>query len=159
MERIEAPFNQEQVAQLNRNQQSGYTHPFTCGREPRLGHSDGEGILVARKEGWMCPDDDYTQSWAHAFMAEPISAPNIFRASSAGKEGAVAQLAQQFEALKVITAAYIGSESYPHDQECDPDSQLDTNCDCGNLLRTLQQNAIGCQLESLTKLIASLQQE
>lgn len=70
MGKTEAPFVAEQVNSLNDYQRSGVFHPFTCGRDPRSAHSDGEGILVARRDGWMCPDDDYTQTWAHDFMAD-----------------------------------------------------------------------------------------
>ena len=70
MNRVEAPFTVDQVNSLNDFQRSGAFHPFTCGHDPRNEHSDGEGILVARRDGWMCPDDDYTQAWAHSFMAD-----------------------------------------------------------------------------------------
>lgn len=46
---------------LNDYQRSGVMHPFTC---PLCGAD-----LVARVRGWSCPNDWYTQTWAHAFMA------------------------------------------------------------------------------------------
>lgn len=71
MSKIEAPWTDEQVAALNRWQKAAYVHPFTCGRQPRRPlHRDGEGVLVATRDGWVCPDDDYTQTWAHDFMAK-----------------------------------------------------------------------------------------
>jgi hypothetical protein len=74
---LRAPFSPDQVAALNDYQQAGWMHPFTC---PNRG--DGKhrtttdlGILVATEAGWTCPDCDYTQGWAHSFMADPAAAP------------------------------------------------------------------------------------
>jgi len=70
VDRIDAPWTDEQVAVLNRFQTGGYFHPFTCGRRDR--HRHDEGVLIATRDGWECPaeDCDYTQTWAHAFMAD-----------------------------------------------------------------------------------------
>ena len=67
---IKAPFTPEQVEALNHWQHSGKIHPFTCGgnRTDEL-HLDGQGVLVATREGWVCPYCDYKQDWAHDFMA------------------------------------------------------------------------------------------
>ncbi len=65
---IEAPWTPEQVAALNEFQQAGKFHPFTCGNDSR--HRE----LFATCEGWICLDCDYTQDWAHAFMAR-VSGP------------------------------------------------------------------------------------
>lgn len=62
----------DQIDQLNRYQNAGRHHPFTC---PNRG--DGEhrffngdlGALVATRRAWICPWCDYTQDWAHDFMA------------------------------------------------------------------------------------------
>lgn len=72
MTRVDAPFTVDQVTSLNEYQRSGVGHPFTCpALEHRGNHSDGEGVLVAVRGGWMCPDGDgYTQTWAHSFMAD-----------------------------------------------------------------------------------------
>lgn len=69
-----APFAPDQVKLLNEYQRLGAMHPFTCGT-----HSDTS--LVASTDGWTCPHSeglspidvrcDYTQDWAHAFMADP----------------------------------------------------------------------------------------
>lgn len=64
---IKAPFDGRQVANLNRYQEFGAFHPFNCGHD-----HDGPRRLVATPDGWVCPhiDCDYTQEWAHSFMAE-----------------------------------------------------------------------------------------
>ena len=59
---VQAPFTEDQVCSLNEYQKAGKFHPFTC----ECGKSD----LVATQEGWICPCVcGYTQSWAHAWMA------------------------------------------------------------------------------------------
>lgn len=63
MEIREAPFTEEEVESLNGYQESGYGHPFTCG-------NNSDHILVATREGWVCPECDYTQRWAHKFMTD-----------------------------------------------------------------------------------------
>jgi hypothetical protein len=64
MAEIQAPFTPEQVAALNRFQQNENGHPFTC----------ANGRDFATPEGWVCPYCDYTQDWAHEFMARtPIA--------------------------------------------------------------------------------------
>jgi len=81
MDQIFAPFTPEQVEALNEFQKSGIMHPFTCGpskilHEPQIRHPEcekskgGEGILIATKDGWVCPCGNFTQNWAHAFMAD-----------------------------------------------------------------------------------------
>lgn len=67
MKRIDAPFTDEQVENLNAFQENMLAHPFTC---------DGSGcgqdvsaILKATNEGWICPCGKYKQNWAHEFMA------------------------------------------------------------------------------------------
>jgi hypothetical protein len=57
-----APWSIDQVASLNAYQASGHFHPFTCDR--------GAHVLVATPQGWICPQDDYTQAWAHDFMLD-----------------------------------------------------------------------------------------
>jgi len=61
---IEAPWNAEQVDNLNRFQRLGFMHPFTC-----PGHEGGgDRDLVATRGGWICRHCDYRQNWAHDFM-------------------------------------------------------------------------------------------
>lgn len=66
---VAAPWTDDQVANLNRYQQAGVFHPYTCGRRDE--HRDNPGLLVAERDGWHCPADDcnYRQTWAHPFMA------------------------------------------------------------------------------------------
>lgn len=68
---LTAPWTADQVANLNRHQQAGVFHPFTCGRREQ--HPDDPGVLVATVDGWICPADGcgYGQAWAHPFMAAP----------------------------------------------------------------------------------------
>jgi len=81
MDQVFAPFTPEQVEALNKYQKSGAFHPFTCGisslpvrsykPNPNCEKSNnGEGILIATAEGWICPCGNYKQNWAHAFMAD-----------------------------------------------------------------------------------------
>jgi len=68
---IKAPFTPEEVEQLNKWQQAGYVHPFTCPKE----HLSDANELIATPEGWKCPDPKcgYTQHWAHNYMADPAA--------------------------------------------------------------------------------------
>ncbi|WP_394436215.1 hypothetical protein [Streptomyces sp. SGAir0957] len=73
---IRAPWTPNQVEALNRFQREGDMHPFTCGGE----HTPGSPVLIAREDGWRCPEPygepcDYRQDWAHAFMADPARWP------------------------------------------------------------------------------------
>ena len=72
MKQIYAPFNKEQVAQLNAFQDSGITHPFTCGQQDMLDHKGSEAVLIATSSGWICPipSCNYQQDWAHEMMVD-----------------------------------------------------------------------------------------
>lgn len=63
-----APFTPGQVAELNRWQTCGWVHEFTCGGP----HPGISVALIATGAGWVCPVNgcDFTQDWAHAFMAD-----------------------------------------------------------------------------------------
>jgi hypothetical protein len=64
---MKAPWTPEQVENLNRYQQWGGFHGFTCGTKEK--HAPGaDELLIAHETGWACPSCDYTQDWAHAFM-------------------------------------------------------------------------------------------
>jgi hypothetical protein len=60
---VRVPFTQDEVNSLNGYQARGYMHPFTCGT------NGCPGVLEARTTGWICRFCDYTQDWAHLFMA------------------------------------------------------------------------------------------
>ncbi|NUR03417.1 MAG: hypothetical protein HOY79_44945 [Streptomyces sp.] len=72
-DKIYAPWTPEQVEALNRFQQYGGMHPFTCGND----HSSMNVVLMAHQDGWHCsaPACHYRQDWAHAFMADPEAWP------------------------------------------------------------------------------------
>ena len=74
MTKITAPFSRDQVKSLNEFQQSDLFHGFTCPN-----HSTNK--LIATPEGWICPQIDYKQLWAHDFMAnwEWKEADNLIR--------------------------------------------------------------------------------
>jgi hypothetical protein len=61
---LEKPFTESEVEKLNQWQTDGRFHPFTCGS------ADCREVLVATVDGWVCPKCDYTQDWAHDFMAQ-----------------------------------------------------------------------------------------
>lgn len=76
----QAPWTPQQVLALNRWQEAGTVHPFTCGSGDRMdfahvayaNRNGGDfGQLVATARGWICPACSYTQDWAHDFMLEP----------------------------------------------------------------------------------------
>lgn len=63
---MKAPWTKEQIDKLNAHQQNGRFHPYTCGgNRTDEKHLDGEGVLVATENGWVCPYCDYKQDWAH----------------------------------------------------------------------------------------------
>lgn len=71
---VNAPFTPEQVRELKGYQVSGVMHPFTCanrgdGRHPFEAHMGDTGVLRVIEREWWCPWCDYTQDWAHGFMA------------------------------------------------------------------------------------------
>ncbi len=68
MEKITAPFTEEQVERLNKYQNERRFHPFTCCSYGCK--REDEGILIATKDGWVCPCGKYKQDWAHDFMAK-----------------------------------------------------------------------------------------
>jgi hypothetical protein len=78
-------FTDDEVAALNEYQHSGLMHPFTCGNRKNIQetHADGEGILVATNEGWICPFCNYKQYWAHPFMMNPNTIKELSKAMAA----------------------------------------------------------------------------
>ena len=71
---LNAPWTDEQVIRLNAFQRKGKMHPFTCPNRSDPWHEsfDGNdvGLLIADSDCWYCPYCDYTQDWAHSFMAD-----------------------------------------------------------------------------------------
>lgn len=54
----------EELEQLNIQQHSGRFHPYTCGfNRTDINHLDGEGILLATENGWVCPYCNYKQPY------------------------------------------------------------------------------------------------
>ncbi len=55
----------EYIEYLNNYQKNSYTHPLTCcsfNGCNRLEQTN-EGVLIATKEGWICPCGKYTQKY------------------------------------------------------------------------------------------------
>jgi hypothetical protein len=81
-----APWTEEEVLNINKFQNFGMMHNFTCGspdevkecsRRSKMEGDDlipGEtdGTLIASKEGLVCPCGGYTQKWVYKFMTKPL---------------------------------------------------------------------------------------
>ena len=66
-ERVEAPWDDDQVASLNAYQQCDFVHPFTGERGP----NNEETVLIATKDGWVEKEGGpVVQTWAHRFMTD-----------------------------------------------------------------------------------------
>jgi hypothetical protein len=69
-----APWSPEVTATLNRFQTEAHFHPFTCANRGDGEHQERDnadlGQLIATDQGWVCADCDYSQDWAHNFMAD-----------------------------------------------------------------------------------------
>lgn len=64
-----APWNAEQVESLNGFQEFANWHPFTCGG----GGGEHSGVsLIAKEDGWHCPEEGCTlrQKWAFKAMSD-----------------------------------------------------------------------------------------
>jgi len=72
MDKITAPFSDDQVNALNAFQAAGFVHPFTCCSHEGCDRQkqENEGTLIATTNGWVCPCGKYTQDWAHSSMAD-----------------------------------------------------------------------------------------
>jgi hypothetical protein len=90
VDKITAPFTDEQVRALNEYQHSGLFHEYTCGNDSR------HRVLVASTEGWSCPDCTYTQNWAHASMAVPLTSEQKRQALAMGGQVSVPDLAIRY---------------------------------------------------------------
>jgi len=58
------PWSDEQVEILNAYQNNSRLHEHTCLND----HGDLSRTLIATNNGWICPNCDYTQDWAHSFV-------------------------------------------------------------------------------------------
>ena len=81
MDKIEAPFSKDLVKKLNDRQKDNTMHPYTCGGDniPECKRSlayklrfegnnipftdENEGVLIATRDGWICPCGKYKQNW------------------------------------------------------------------------------------------------
>jgi hypothetical protein len=108
---IRAPFTPEQVRNLEdyQNARGAWKrcpmHPFTCPN-----HSQ-EGVLVPTVKGWVCQFCDYTQDWAHDFMAATRRL-EVAQDGQAGKIGIPALDADELEAVakSIMTHGFLGYE-------------------------------------------------
>lgn len=73
--KIRAPFTDAQQSALTRWQNEPAVHAFTC-------PNDGASLTVGRH--WYCMECDYTQYWAHEFMADPQALARFHDALRAG---------------------------------------------------------------------------
>lgn len=71
-DRVDAPWTAAQVDSLRRYQRESMFHPFTCPnrRDGRHERTRDLGVLEVTPAAWICPDCDYVQTWAHAWMAD-----------------------------------------------------------------------------------------
>jgi hypothetical protein len=76
---LKAPWTPEQIEKLNHYQQLGYVHEYTCAN-----NHDENRVLVAMRDGWVCPTCDYTQDWAHASSLQPPPDPILVLRKLAG---------------------------------------------------------------------------
>jgi len=70
--KVYAPFEPEQIQNLEKWQNSGYLHPFTCPH-----HSNN--VLKVYRNALYCDatDCEYEQHWVHRMMVEPTPANPI----------------------------------------------------------------------------------
>jgi hypothetical protein len=146
---IKAPFTPKQIKALNYFQWSGVFHPFTCANQGDESHNGQQAELVATKGGWICPYCDYTQDWAHAFMAdyEAIKAQVALREIStlelmeANVEEAIARQqagrVTREECIKAMDKAY-GAGEPPAEYEGDMEAALDAAIASGYVVRPKQ---------------------
>lgn len=89
-------FSADQVGNLAFNQTQGPIHPFTCPNRGDGSHRKAYGdlgALVATTRGWICPFCDYTQDWAHDFMANTKLKP-VFGSAPTPGDDVLKQLAE-----------------------------------------------------------------
>lgn len=93
-ERVKAPWNDDQLKNLNRFQKIGIMHPFTCCSpeeihecERRSGKNDG--LLTATTNGWVCPCGKYTQDWCYPGMLDVAALIEQYNQSEFGKHAPI----------------------------------------------------------------------
>lgn len=68
MNRVDAPWTEQQVASLTAFQADGRFHPFTCpGAFGTCGQKDDRNLRPTI-DGWVCACGSYRQPWAWSFM-------------------------------------------------------------------------------------------
>jgi hypothetical protein len=119
---ILAPFTPDEVEALNRWQQYGPGHPFTCPRS----HGGTNVALIARTDAWHCSDPacGFTQDWAHPLMANPAAWPKPFPRGvtvlespdpAPGAEAAAdADLDRRIRAVRAIPIGDVHSTAEPY---------------------------------------------
>lgn len=69
LNRVKAPFTDEEVEALNFYQTHGNAHPFTCCSYNGCNRDEHNGgMLIANNKGWVCPCGKYKQKWAYEEM-------------------------------------------------------------------------------------------
>lgn len=62
----QSDFSDKKIDELNKHQKDGRFHPYTCDRKGvNCTVNDDDGVLIATKEGWICPCGSYKQNWHH----------------------------------------------------------------------------------------------
>lgn len=69
MEKIRAPFSDEQVKNINQYQTQATFHPFTCCGYDGCKRDVNDGILTATKKYLICPCGKVKQKWVWEIMA------------------------------------------------------------------------------------------
>jgi len=62
------PWTEHEVYLLNKNQEDPNMHPYTCDRrgskcEKAENDPNKDGVLIATKDGWICPCGEYKQDY------------------------------------------------------------------------------------------------
>lgn len=77
LDKIGAPFTQEQIVNINKNQYNSSYHPLTCcggsnGQQKGCErvNNEGEGILIAKVDGLTCPCGEYKQTWTYSVFGK-----------------------------------------------------------------------------------------
>ena len=62
-------WTEEVVNKLNEQQKNPNLHPYTCDRKSLKCQTRQflakDGVLIATKQGWVCPCGECKQDWAH----------------------------------------------------------------------------------------------